>query len=225
MTSCSEAFQTIQACAVLIVGVGGSMPAHGMGTACFIGMAEGIEYAITIHNCLLCHGEDGYNLLSVSQLLREPLNAVVFRSGDSYLEIQGTTKFELRENEGLYEMRVAPLYHDDVRTKLPSRIQLTLENDVRLWGKNEDVLAPMEMRSPTKLGKWRSKMLWISRTMAPMQSISHEYDTDLTEFCSSYFVPPSQSPARRSYKISDVEDMAALSLRFMGLGTDRLIPV
>ncbi len=46
MTSCSEAFQTIQACAVLIVGVGGSMPAHGMGTACFIGMAEGLEYVI-----------------------------------------------------------------------------------------------------------------------------------------------------------------------------------
>ncbi len=30
MTSCSEAFLTLQACAVLIVGVGGSMPAHGV---------------------------------------------------------------------------------------------------------------------------------------------------------------------------------------------------
>ncbi len=80
MTSCSEAFLTIQACAVLIVGVGGSMPAHGVGTARFIG------YVMQIHNCILCHGEDGFNLLSVSQLLRDSANAIVFRSDASYLE-------------------------------------------------------------------------------------------------------------------------------------------
>jgi hypothetical protein len=88
MTFCSEAFHTLHVCAVLIIGVGGSMPAHGVGTACFIGISHGIEYILEIHNSLLCHGEDGFNLLSVSQLLRDPANAVAFRSNASQLEIR-----------------------------------------------------------------------------------------------------------------------------------------
>ena len=43
MTSCSEAFHTLHAYAVLVIGVVGSMPAHGVGTACFIGISHGIE--------------------------------------------------------------------------------------------------------------------------------------------------------------------------------------
>jgi hypothetical protein len=58
MTSCSEAFHTLNACAVLIVGVGGSMPAHGVGTACFIVTVNDLSYVLKLHNCLLCHGED-----------------------------------------------------------------------------------------------------------------------------------------------------------------------
>ena len=90
MTSCSEAFSHLHACVVLIIGVGGSMPAHGVGTANFIGVTDGLEYIVTIHNCLLCHGEDGFNLLSVSQILRQPLNSVVFRSVSSHLETQSS---------------------------------------------------------------------------------------------------------------------------------------
>ena len=109
MTSWSEAFHTLNACAVLIVGVGGSMPAHDIGMACFIVFSNGIEYILRIHNCLLCHGEDGFNLLSVSQLLRDPSLSVTFRSNASNLEIQpagvdAPTRFELMENDGLYEM-------------------------------------------------------------------------------------------------------------------------
>ena len=114
MTSCLEAFLTLQACAVLIVGVGGSMPAHGVGTARFIGVSNGIEYVMQIHNCLLCHGEDGFNLLSVSQLLRVSANAIVFRSDASYLECQRSNesapiRFGLQENEGLYDLKLRPV--------------------------------------------------------------------------------------------------------------------
>ena len=185
MTSCSEAFHTLSACAVLIVGVGGSMPAHGIGLACFIVFRDGIEYILQIHNCLLCHGEDGFNLLSVSQLLRDPTISVTFRSNASKLEIQPA------------------------------------ENDPKLWGMNGTILEHAAMRSPTKLGHWHSKMLWMSRKMVP--GIISEYDTDLISFCDSYFVPPSQPSARRTYRVKDVQDMADLSLRFMGLGTDRLV--
>ena len=228
MTSCSEAFHTLHACAVLVIGVGGSMPAHGVGTACFIGISHGIEYIFQIHNCLLCHGEDGFNLLSVSQILRDPANAVAFRSNASQLEIRQQdgipALFDLQENDGLYEMRLAPLYRDDCRVQERS-IDLTLRDDPRLWGQEGDALEPVPLKSPTKLGRWHSKMLWMSTKMAPMtvKDISSAYDADLTSFCDSYFVPPSQPAARRTYKVNDEQDMAELSLRFMGLGTDRLV--
>jgi hypothetical protein len=94
MTSCSEAFHDIQACAVMIIVVGGSIPAHGISTA-LVGVIHGIEYIVIIHNCLLCHGEDGFNLLSVSQLLRQPRNSVVFRSNASHLDIGDVMPFVL----------------------------------------------------------------------------------------------------------------------------------
>ena len=227
MTSCSEAFTTLNACAVLIVGVGGSMPAHGVGTACFMATIRDVSYVFLIHNCLLCHGEDGYNLLSVSQILRAPLNGVVFRSGSSNLEIQGQGKggiitFDLNEHDGLYEMKLFPLYPDDGRLKTLVPIHVTLENDSQLWGQASEIPLSAERKSPTKLGRWHSKMLWISRKMAPMQGIQ-EYNDDLNQFCESYLAPPSKTSARRTYKVTDVDDMSELSVRFMGLGTDRLM--
>ncbi len=161
MTFCSEAFHNLQACAVMIIGVGGSMPAHGIETANFIGVNDGIEYIVTIHNCLLCHGEDGFNLLSVSQIIRQPLNSVVFRSNASHLEIQVseemTTRFELRENEGLYEMKLSPLYMDDWRMNSAKHFEITLEHDSKLWGTDGGIQTQIDMKSPTKLGKWHSK--------------------------------------------------------------------
>ncbi len=189
MTSCSEAFSHLQACAVMIIGVGGSMPAHGMGTANFIGVTDGFEYIVTIHNCLLYHGEDGFNLLSVSLILRQPLNSVVFRSVSSHLETQSsdetTSRFDLRENEGLYEMKLSPLYMDDWSRKSAKRVELTLENDPKLWGIDGGDQTHAEMKSPTKLGKWHSKMLWMSMKMAPMRGISSDYDADLKTFCTA----------------------------------------
>ncbi len=65
MCACSEAFHTLRSCAILVVGVAGSMPVHGIGTACFILQHGDTEVILKVHNCLLCHGEDNYNLLSV----------------------------------------------------------------------------------------------------------------------------------------------------------------
>jgi hypothetical protein len=124
MCACSEAFHNLRPCAILIVGVAGSMPAHGIGTACFIVRRNEKEYIIRIHNCLLCHGEDRFNLLSVSQVLRTRKNEIIFSADDSRLEIHDDkdegmkTIFGLIENEGLYEMNVPPLYVDDIRMGL-----------------------------------------------------------------------------------------------------------
>jgi hypothetical protein len=50
MCSCSEVFHTLRACAVLVVGVVGSMPVHGMGTACFVVDVCGKESMLIVHN-------------------------------------------------------------------------------------------------------------------------------------------------------------------------------
>jgi hypothetical protein len=152
---------------------------------------------------------------------------VVFRSGFSNLEVQGdgtrkTVNFALDEVDGLYEMKLVPLYPDDARMRTLINIHVTLENDPKLWGQASELSALPETKSPNKLGRWHSKMLWISRKMAPMQSIP-AYDDDLRQFCESYLVPPSKATtSRRTYKVTDVDDMSELSLRFMGLGMDRL---
>jgi hypothetical protein len=50
-----------------------------------------------------------------------------------------------------------------------------------------------------------------------------EYESQLKEFCDSYLIPPSQPQARRTYRAGESSDMAELSLRFMGIGTDCLV--
>ena len=92
MSACSEAFHSLRPCAILVVGVAGSMPAHGIGTACFVATAGGKEYVIKIHNCLLCHGEDRFNLLSVSQTLRTKRNDITFSADGSRLQIMGSAR-------------------------------------------------------------------------------------------------------------------------------------
>ena len=88
MCSCSEAFHNLRACAVLIVGVAGSMPAHGIGTACFIIKVDGKEHILRIQNCLFCHGEDNFNLISVSQMLRTRTNEIIFNSDNSRMALR-----------------------------------------------------------------------------------------------------------------------------------------
>jgi hypothetical protein len=50
----------LRPCAVLVVGVSGSLPIHGIGTANFIVRdSNGNERIWRIHNCLLSHRSDG----------------------------------------------------------------------------------------------------------------------------------------------------------------------
>ena len=228
MCACSEAFHSLRACAVLIVGIAGTMPAHGIGTACFLVKQNGKECIVKIHNCLLCHGEDQFNLISVSQVLRARTNSVTFCAGNSRLEIGNENKegvntiFNLKEHEGLYELEVSPLCVDDDRVKLMPCWDLTLENDPHLWDKDRGGQNQLNMKAPTKLGSWYCRALWVSVKVG-MQEVIQEYDTHLKDFCDSYFVPPTQPLAKRTYRSGNTNDMAQLSLRFMGIGNDRLV--
>jgi hypothetical protein len=93
---------------------------------------NGIEQILKIHNCLLCHGEDGFNLVSASQMLRTRQNEVTFSADDSRMELTNkgmSTTFGLHEKEGLYELEVSPLYADDDRKNTLPSWDLTLEDD------------------------------------------------------------------------------------------------
>ena len=202
------------------------MPVHGIGTACFIVKQDDNECIVRIHNCLLCHGEDRFNLLSVSQMLRTRTNAITFSNDDSRLEVNDGTKqiFNFNENEGLYELSFLPLYPDDDRLGRLQCVDFTLEDDPRLWQKDEKIQDSTKMRAPTKLGVWHCKVLLMPAKMGfGMHGDSKDYEQNLNEFCNSYIVPPSQPSAKRTYRPGEDGDMAQLSLRFMGVGTDRLV--
>ena len=230
MCACSEAFHTLRPCAILIVGVAGSMPAHGIGTACFVVRQGDKECIIRIHNCLLCHGEDKFNLLSVSQVLRTKKNEIIFSSDHSRLEIRDGNEFGakqifgLNESEGLYEMTVSPIYADDVRMGVLPCVDVTADDDPLLWREKELSKGRSDMKAPTKLGVWHCKVLWMSAKMGlGMPAVREGYEDHLQEFCDSYIAPPSQPTVKRTYRSGEVDDMAQLSLRFMGVGTDRLV--
>ena len=104
------------------------MPAHGIGTACFIVKYNGKEHVLKVHNCLYCHGEEVFNLISVSQMLRLKTNEITFTAGASRIEMveckenkSDSMTIGLREADGLYELEVSPLFCDDERIgTLPS---------------------------------------------------------------------------------------------------------
>ncbi len=104
ISSCTAAFRSLRQCAILVVGVAGTMPVHGMGTARFLIRMGDTAVIVSIHNCLLCHGET-FNLLSVSQLLRSTNNAVVFEEGAPRIHLKNGTldqTIKLKEEEGLF---------------------------------------------------------------------------------------------------------------------------
>ncbi len=222
MTSCSEAFRTIRPCAVLVVGIAGTMPVHGIGTACFFVTIGDKRQLLEIHNCLFCHGEDCFNLISVSQLLRTGESEVVFTQQGSRITV-GKRHIYLQEKEGLYELIVRPVYFDDRLRGDISSIALTLADDSKLWDEGGLTSAYVGMKASSKLGIWKRRMLWTSCKIG-IQGVQQgqEYADNLLEFCDSYFVAPSQPEARKIYRVTEVQDMADLSLRFMGVGTDRL---
>ena len=221
MCSCSKAFVSIRPCAIIVVGVAGSMPVHGIGTALFLIRVGDKQVIIKIFNCLLCHGEDGFNLLSVSQMLRNKQNSLTFSQGNSGLKIQHQKQqmiIPLKEVDGLYEILGCPVDTEDDRVGSLRTYDLTLEQDPALY-QDDDYAPTMVMKSPSKLGRWKRKVLW----MGTKSIKTVEYDENLREFCRTYFSPISQTQTRKTYHVDAMEDMQDLSIRYMGVGKDRLV--
>ena len=238
MCSCLDAFSSLRSCAILIVGVSGTLPVHGIGTANFLVKDRNGKGCIwMIHNCLLCHkvsGEEQFNLLSVSQILRTGHSLIQFANGDSSITIKDGRQredhnFVLEPDDGLYLIEGVPISITDKRYNTTTRLNVTMTDDPRVSenggieceGDNTPHKIPelVAQRSPSRLGSWTVKILWIGkRLMLP----SKGFGTELADFCESYIAPLSIPQARKSYAIDNIEDMSDLSVRFLGIGTERL---
>ncbi len=190
---------------------------HGIGTALFRIKLDAKDVVIRIFNCLLCHGKDGFNLLSVSQMLRTKMNSITFCEGVSEIRINRDGKdhhIPLNEIDGLYEILGSPVSVNDQQDL--HHYDLTLDNDTGLF--DESVPAAM-MKSPSTLGRWNRKVLWLGTRS--VDTVNH--DDNLKEFCSTYFSPISHAlNIRKTYQVQNVTDMKDLSIRYMGIGNDRL---
>ncbi len=93
----------------------------------------------------------------------DKINEVVFSQDSSRISTgPDQVQILLKEQEGLYALKVAPLYLGDDRIgKLP-RIEITLDNDLHLWDKCGENRTYAGLKAPTKLGVWHCQMLWTS---------------------------------------------------------------
>jgi hypothetical protein len=128
LCSCSDAFLNLRACAIQVVGISGSSPIFGVGTALFvITSGQGKEAVLLIHNCLLSEG-GAFNLVSVSQLQASGVNSVSFDRGTASIRLQsGTGIFylPLELQAGLYNFQASPLHINDERYVTLPRHALT----------------------------------------------------------------------------------------------------
>ena len=236
MCSCLEAFSAIRACAIVVVGVSGSLPIHGVGTAIFLAVDSlGEEIVLRIHNCLLCTSTtdaETFNLISVSQLLSTKRSSVCFQSEHSTISLSHHRRkiaviLNLIPDDGLYALDVQPMSSRDQKHETHLSFDFTVNQDLlanhpsqtskayvaTMPGSNEP------LRSPTKLGAWYTKILWIGKVIS---LVGKGFSDELKDFCSSYVAPLSVPSARRHYQTTNVDDLADLSVRFLGVGTERL---
>jgi hypothetical protein len=128
MRCCPDAFLSLRSCAIEVIGVSGSLPIFGIGTAMFVVRTSSDLFVVALlHNCLLSQGSP-FNLLSVSQFQTSRLNSVDFRPGSPNLSVKspaGHAVFPLALQEGLYSFLAEPLHPSDDRYRSLPRFDLT----------------------------------------------------------------------------------------------------
>jgi hypothetical protein len=109
MCSCPDAFLSIRPCAVEVIGVSGSLPIFGVGTAMFVlqTAARGSIVGL-VHDCLLSQGSP-FSLLSVSQFQACAPNSVDFLIGAPHLSahsLAGQAIVPSTMDDGLYSFLI-----------------------------------------------------------------------------------------------------------------------
>ncbi len=226
LCSCADAFVSLRACAIEVVGVAGSLPIFGVGTAVFAASdAIGNTITVLIHNCLLSQG-GMFNLLSVSQLQATRSNTIDFSSGSPHLRVQSdaglVTTIPLLLEDGLYSVAMFPLLVNDTRYADNPRCIFT---DPGPYMPPTAIVGSQSCdsrRAPT----WECRLLiapsLLRRILAFPSLEGPDFSANLQDFCRNFQAPLAIPAARRTYDADNPLHMSDLSVRFMGTSHEKL---
>ena len=168
----------------MVIGVAGSLPIHGIGTATFLIVdSNGCERLLKIHNCLLCQSTtagESFNLISVSQMLKTGLSTVEFNKCQSKMTMQSGKRqqlavFDLQPDDGLYALDMFPLNAADRRHKTLVSIDMTvnehLHNGTNVGGEIGHLVLqdPVDRKDSLISGKNRGIRRWVGRFLQPLR--------------------------------------------------------
>ena len=200
MCCCPDAFLSLRSCAIEVVGVSGSLPIFGVGTAMFVVRTiSDLPVVVLIHNCLLSQGGP-FNLLSVSHFQASRQNSVDFNSDSPNLTVTSPTghaMFLLDAQDGLYSFLAEPIHPSDDRYRSLPRFDLTSPDGLHGGAptvallRSSSSLLSAPVLSPTPLGRWSCRVLLGStlqhRILAfPMTTVS-DFDSELRTFCNDFY--------------------------------------
>jgi hypothetical protein len=226
LCSCPDAFISLQACAIEVIGVSGSLPIFGVGTAAFAASdALGNVATVLLHNCLLSQG-GSFNLLSVSQLQMSRSNSVDFSPDAPRLNLQsrGGKVFviPLQLSDGLFSVIFHPLSVNDIRYADNPQFALTAPGSYV----PPTALAARPNSLDPVLPNWERRLIVAPsasrRIMAFPSREGPDFNTNLQNFCQRFHAPLSIPPARRTYDKDNPIHMSDLSVRFMGTSQEKL---
>jgi hypothetical protein len=227
---------TLEPCTLEVVGVAGSLPIFGRGTAIFVlTLMGGEEMLVRIHHCLYSFGE--FNLISVSQMQALPRNILdlslvsprlrLYCSGVSGESSPASRKRQFVDiplimDDGLYCLHLDPISTDD-----PRLLELQIF-DITPPGEYEPVTQRIDRfcgAAKTTLPLWTTSTFHTPPPTGRIYSLSGALDfhSQLQSFSDGFLAPAGLPPARRQYDVSNPSDMSDLSIRFLGGGTDRII--
>jgi hypothetical protein len=217
LCSVGSAFSDLQPCRIEVTGVSGSLPIYGCGTANFVALDhQGNSLAVRIPNCL--YGRCEFNLLSVSQFNQVVGNRVDFDLACPAMVLfpppgilRGPARVPLVLEDGLFALHLEPLEEGDSRLGSLPKYTITLKGQ----------FVPSDSGGYVP---WKTNVLAMASSSARLLAAkSGDCHENLRTFCDEYLAPPSIPPARRLYDVKSQEDMAQLSIRFLGASTDRLL--
>jgi hypothetical protein len=153
MCSCPDAFLSLRPCAIEVIGVSGSLPIFGIGSAMLVLTTSTNRFVVgLVHDCLLCQGSP-FNLLSVSQFQASGRNSVNFSVASPSLSLTsagGQAVFPLVLEDGLYSFLAEPIHPNDDRYRSLARFDMTT-NSQREDGDGAASVDPRDREIPTEL--------------------------------------------------------------------------
>jgi hypothetical protein len=227
---------TLEPCALEVVGVAGSLPIFGRGTAVFVlTLKGGEEILVRIHNCLYSFGE--FNLLSVSQMQALTRNVLNLSLDSPRLRLYGDTgsgdsspvqrqrqfvDIPLIMDDGLYCLHLNPISTDDCRFHELQMFDITPPGEYEPATQRIDRFCGA---AKTMLPLWTTCAFYTSPPTGRIYSLNGAIDfhANLKSFSDEFLAPAGLPPARKQYDVSNSSDMSDLSIRFLGGGTDRIL--